>query len=151
MGFLDKIFRPRMDKFLALLQEQAQSTLAGLELLEEFMHSDSNKNAKAGVKAKKAANEARRILFDELNRTFITPIDREDIFAPSHAIDDIMDILKGKSNHYQQKMASLIRETGSELVLAVHQLREHLRVANDHTNAEVARNLSSPFQCCRLR
>jgi hypothetical protein len=60
MGFLDKIFRPRMDKFLALLQEQAQSTVAGLELLEEFMRSDSNKNAKAVSKAEKAADEVRR-------------------------------------------------------------------------------------------
>ena len=32
MGIFDKVFRPRQDKFLALLQEQAQSTLAGLEL-----------------------------------------------------------------------------------------------------------------------
>jgi len=27
-------------------------------------------------------------LIDELNRTFVTPIDREDIFALSRAIDD---------------------------------------------------------------
>jgi uncharacterized protein Yka (UPF0111/DUF47 family) len=30
-------------------------------------------------------------LIDELNRTFITPFDREDIFALSRAIDDVLD------------------------------------------------------------
>ncbi len=66
MGFFERLFRPRQDKFLALLVEQAQSTLAGLELLEEFMRSDSNKNAKAVGKAEKEADEVRRILIDEL-------------------------------------------------------------------------------------
>ncbi len=121
MGFFDRLFRPRQDKFLALLLEQAQSTLAGLELLEEFMRSDSNKNAKAVGKAEKAADEVRRILIDEFNRTYITPIDREDIYALSRAIDDVMDyayttvdemdILKVDPNPYLQKMASLL--TGS--------------------------------------
>ena len=55
------------------------------------MRSDSNKNAKAVGKAEKAADEVRRVLIDELNRTFITPIDREDIYALSRAIDDVMD------------------------------------------------------------
>ncbi len=56
-----------------------------------------------------------------LNHTFITPIDREDIYALSRAIDDVMDyayttvdemdILKVDPNPYLQKMASLL--TGS--------------------------------------
>ena len=39
----------------------------------------------------KDADEVRRILIDELNRTFVTPFDREDIFALSRSIDDVMD------------------------------------------------------------
>jgi predicted phosphate transport protein (TIGR00153 family) len=145
MSFLDRLLRPRQDKFLALLLEQAQSTLAGLELLEEFMRSDSNKNAKAVSKAEKTADEVRRVLIDELNRTFITPIDREDIYALSRAIDDVMDyayttvdemdILQVEPNQYLQKMASLLREAGSELLMAVQQLKDHPSVANDHAKA----------------
>jgi uncharacterized protein len=145
MGFLDKLIHPRKDKFLVLLQEQAQSTLAGLELLEEFMRSDCNKNARAVGKAEKDADEVRRVLIDELNRTFITPIDREDIYALSRAIDDVMDyayttvdemdILKVDPNPYLQKMASLLREAGSELSMAVQQLKDHPNVANDHAKA----------------
>lgn len=145
MGFLDKLILPRKDKFLVLLQEQAHRTLAGLELLEEFMRSDSNKNAKAVDKAEKTADEVRRVLIDELNRTFFTPIDREDIYALSSAIDDgmdyayttvdEMDILKDEPNPFLQKMASLLRGAGSELLLAVQQLKDHPSVANDHAKA----------------
>ncbi len=39
----------------------------------------------------KSSDEVRRILIDELLRTFVTPIDREDIFALSRAIDDVID------------------------------------------------------------
>ena len=37
---------------------------------------------------------ARRILIDELNNTFITPIDREDLFDLSRHIDEILDYAK---------------------------------------------------------
>lgn len=39
----------------------------------------------------KKAEEVRRILIDQLLCTFITPIDKEDIFALSRAIDDMME------------------------------------------------------------
>jgi predicted phosphate transport protein (TIGR00153 family) len=154
MGILDKLFRPRQDKFLGLLQEQAESTLQGLELLEIFMRSDSNKNAKAVRKAEKGADEVRRILIDELNHTFITPFDREDIFALSRAIDDIMDyayttvdemdILKVEPDQYLRKMAGLLHEAGNELLFAVQEIKNHPNVANDH--AKSAKSLENQVE-----
>jgi len=37
-------------------------------------------------------------IFDRLNRTFITPIDREDIARLAHAIDDVTDAVYGAAN-----------------------------------------------------
>ena len=36
------------------------------------------------------ASELRRVLIDELHRTFITPLDREDIFNLSHCFEDMV-------------------------------------------------------------
>lgn len=68
----------------------------------------------------KEADEVRRILIDELNQTFVTPIDREDIFALSRAIDDILDyaystvdemvVLQVKLNSFLQQMVLLFRD-----------------------------------------
>ena len=66
------------------------------------------------------ADEVRRILISELNRTFVTPFDREDISALSRAIDDIMDyawttvkemeMLHVTPTPYLQRMVSLLQE-----------------------------------------
>ena len=102
-----------------------------------------DRTASALLEAKeKEADEARRILIDELNKTFITPFDREDIFALSRSIDDVLDyaystvsemeILKVKATPFMQRMAALLRDAAFELSMAVNALEEHPAVANDH-------------------
>ncbi len=43
------------------------------------MRKPNKRNARRVRELEKEADEVRRILIDELNRTFVTPIDREDI------------------------------------------------------------------------
>ena len=141
MGIRD-LFKPREDKFMRLLVEQAAKTVEGMELLEEFMESNDREVAKRLVQVEKEADEVRRILIDELNRSFITPIDREDIFALSLTIDDIVDyanstvdemvMLEVESNSYLRRMVSLVREAAHEIYMGVLRLQDHPSVANDH-------------------
>ena len=91
----------------------------------------------------KEADEVRRILIDELNRTFVTPIDREDIFALSRAIDDMVDyafstisemeILKVSPTAHMQRITSLLRDAAAEIDLAAQRLKDHPGVAMEHT------------------
>ncbi|MFQ5812691.1 MAG: DUF47 domain-containing protein [Anaerolineae bacterium] len=141
MGIRD-LFKPREDKFMRLLVEQAAKTVEGMELLEEFMEATDREVAQRLVQVEKEADEVRRILIDELNRSFITPIDREDIFALSLTIDDILDygnstvdemvILEVESNPYLRRMVSLVREAAHEIHMGVLRLQDHPNVANDH-------------------
>jgi len=141
MGIRD-LFKPREDKFMRLLVEQAAKTVEGMELLEQFMESTDREVAKRLVQVEKEADEVRRILIDELNRSFITPIDREDIFALSLTIDDIIDygnstvdemvMLEVESNSYLRRMVSLVREAAHEIYMGVLRLQDHPNVANDH-------------------
>ena len=71
---LRNLFKPRQDKFLRLIIEQAAKTLEGMEALTEFMKAPSEETARQVRKAEKEADELRRILIDELNRTFVTPL-----------------------------------------------------------------------------
>jgi uncharacterized protein Yka (UPF0111/DUF47 family) len=81
-------------------------------------------------------------LIDELLHTFITPIDREDIFALSRAIDDIIDygystvdemeILDVDPNPHLQHMVSKLRKAAEEIHLGVLRLEDHPNVANEH-------------------
>lgn len=88
------------------------------------------------------ADEVRRILISELNRTFVTPMDREDISALSRAIDDIMDyawstvqemeLLHVTPTPYLQRMVSLLHEAAREVHLAMLRLKDHPEVASEH-------------------
>ena len=87
------IFRKRkkQNRFLELLTQQAEFTVQGLEALREYVKQPDEALAERVSQIEKEADEARRILIDELNRTFVTPFDREDIFALSLTIDDVLD------------------------------------------------------------
>jgi predicted phosphate transport protein (TIGR00153 family) len=137
-----KIFKPRQDNFLKLINEQAILTLKGTELLEKYMETPSLSMADQITHTEQEADEVRRILIDELNRTFITPFDREDIFSISRTIDDVLDyaystvtemkILKVAPTPYMVRIASLLHDAANEIFQAVQRLKEHPGVANDH-------------------
>jgi hypothetical protein len=143
-----EFFKPRQDRFLELLIQQAEKTLEGLVALEAYMKKAGEKNAAAVVHAEKEADEIRRILIDELNRTFVTPMDREDIFALSRAIDDVMDyaystveemqILEVEPNDYLRRMVSLLHEAASEIHLAMLRLKDNPGVASEHASGAKA-------------
>jgi len=139
---MKRIFKRRQNIFIQHIKDQAQLTLEGLDALKTFL-STQDPAASALLDAKeKEADEARRILIDDLNRTFVTPFDREDIFALSRTIDDVLDyaystvseleILKVSPTGYMQNIASLLRDAAYELSQAVNCLDEHPAVANDH-------------------
>jgi predicted phosphate transport protein (TIGR00153 family) len=137
------IFKPKPNKFILLLGEQANLTVKGLELLKQYLENEDTVLAKQISATEKEADEVRRVLIEELMRTFITPFDREDIFSLSREIDDVLDytnttvdemeILDVSSTPYMQRMASLLYEAALEVDLAVQRLQDnHLNVANDH-------------------
>jgi predicted phosphate transport protein (TIGR00153 family) len=137
-----KLFKKKPNVCLKYIHNQAQLTLEGLEALKEYMSSQDPKAAALLTAKEKEADEARRILINELNRTFITPFDREDIFALSRTIDDVLDyafstvtemeILKVKPTTYMHRIASILRDAAFELLQAVDRLEEHPGVANEH-------------------
>jgi uncharacterized protein Yka (UPF0111/DUF47 family) len=136
---LKEFFRPKKDKFVQLLIQQAEITLEGMDALEVFMKTGSDDAASRVVRAEKAADEVRRILIDELHRTFVTPIDREDLFALSRAVDDVMDyaystveemqILGVVPNDFLRRMVSLLKDAAGEIHLAMLRLKGNPGVA----------------------
>jgi len=137
-----KLFKKRQNVFTGLLQQQATLTYEGLEALTAYMKDHNEETAARLTKKEKEADEVRRILIDELNRTFITPFDREDIFKLSRAIDDVLDyaystvdemeILDVYPTPYMLRMASLLKDATYELLMAVLRLDGNIGVAAEH-------------------
>ncbi len=136
------LFKKRQNIFIQLIHDQASLTLEGMDALSKYL-ATRDPAASALLTAKeKEADEVRRIFIDELNRTFVTPFDREDLFALSRTIDDVIDyaystvsemeILKVEPTTYMQRMASLLRDAAYELLLAVERLENHPGVSSEH-------------------
>lgn len=142
MGFLRNLFRAKPDKFLVLLEQQADFTVQGMEALAAYMESPNQASADEVTRLEKEADEVRRILIDELNRNFVTPIDREDIHALSRAVDDIIDyafstvgemsMLEVQPNDYLRRIVSLLVDATREVYMGVIRLSDHPGVAEDH-------------------
>jgi predicted phosphate transport protein (TIGR00153 family) len=146
-----KLFRKRQNVFIRLIHDQALLTLDGLEALKDYCETQNPDSAKLLTSKEKEADEARRILIDELNRTFVTPFDREDIFSLSRTIDDVLDyaystvsemeLFKIQVTPFMKRMASLLRDAAYELLMAVDRLEQNPHVAGDH--AQRAKSLEN--------
>lgn len=139
---MQNLFKKRQNIFLKLLHDQASLTLEGMDALNRYLATRDPEESRMLTIKEKEADEARRIFIDELNRTFVTPLDREDLFALSRTIDDVIDyaystvsemeILKVEPTTYMQRIATLLRDAAYELLLAVDRLEKHPRVATEH-------------------
>ena len=139
---MKSLFAKRQNTFYKLLHDQANATLEGLDAFLSYIKNPTPE-ASAAVKMKeKEADEFRRILICELNKSFVTPIDREDIFALSRSIDDVLDyaystvteieVLKVKPTSNMERIVKLLRDSANEILMAVDRIADHPGVANEH-------------------
>ncbi|HLG50362.1 MAG: DUF47 family protein [Chloroflexi bacterium] len=138
----NSLFHRKRPDFLKMLLDQARLTREGLQAFESYARTGNEADAARVTQLEQEEDELRRILIDDLNRSFVTPFDREDIFALSRAVDDMLDyaytsidemqILAVKPNEYVARLASILREAADEIYLAIQNIRDHPNVANDH-------------------
>ncbi|NLG70557.1 MAG: DUF47 family protein [Chloroflexi bacterium] len=134
--------KKKSNRFVELLAQQSEYTVKGLETLLQYVKKRDDSLAQKVSDIEKEADEVRRILIDELNRTFVTPFDREDIFSLSLTIDDMLDyanttvdelvMFKVKPNHFLERIVSLLTNAAVEIHRGVLRLEDHPNVANDH-------------------
>ncbi|MHC1681790.1 MAG: DUF47 domain-containing protein [Clostridiaceae bacterium] len=84
---------PREDKFFDMFVTYAETIHKSSVLLKEFLVDVSNpqEKYKAIKDLEHEADNHLHNLFEELNKSFITPIDREDIHMIGRTLDDIID------------------------------------------------------------
>jgi hypothetical protein len=88
-------FTPKEPKFFPLLKEMSKVSLKASDLIIECVQLQDHESA---VECYRLIKEQEKIgdklsarIFDELNSTFITPFDREDINALANRLDDVTD------------------------------------------------------------
>src|SRR3954453_85925 len=89
-------FRPADTTFYDLFVQSAQHLVEGASLLAEML---GDGNDRVGIAqrmrdAEHAADETTHDIIRRVNTTFVTPFDREDIYALASMLDDVMDFME---------------------------------------------------------
>ena len=95
MGILSWLI-PQEKYFFNMIDEQSHNVLLGVDALVDMLKNYTDIDNKR-EKIKKIENDGDKMVHDifaELNKTFITPIDREDISKLTSSLDDILDNLE---------------------------------------------------------
>jgi len=84
---------PREEKFFDLFDRLASQLVIGTEVLEDvLMHYEHRHTAVSRMRdIEHNADLIVHEIMDRLNKTFVTPLDREDIHALAHVMDDVLD------------------------------------------------------------
>ena len=151
---LREFFFPKEKNFSKLLLDQADKRLDGIIALEEFMHKPGSESGDKVKRLEQDADDMRHVLIGELNQSFITPFDREDIFALSRAVDDVMDYAKStvgemvlfnvQPNEALIKMVNILRRQAEEISRAIFHLQSKPSLGLEH--AQKAKKLENEME-----
>jgi hypothetical protein len=91
---------PRKQAFFELFNQAAQNMVVGSRLLKIMMESyhDIERQAREIKRIESAGDAITHTIIRNLNQTFITPIDREDIYALASSVDDVLDFVEAISD-----------------------------------------------------
>jgi predicted phosphate transport protein (TIGR00153 family) len=85
---------PKETSFYDLFAKAADNLVVGAGLLTELLGADKAERAAIAERmrdAEHASDEITHSIYNQLNSSFITPFDREDIYQLASLLDDVMD------------------------------------------------------------
>src|SRR4051812_37062545 len=98
-GLLSRLM-PKQENFFELFIALADNLHRAAEVLVEMFQKYDNpeKSAERIMDLEHVGDKLTRALFTRLNKSFITPFDREDIQSLSSHIDDVLDLIDAASS-----------------------------------------------------
>jgi uncharacterized protein len=92
-----RFFLPRDDKFLPFFERSADNLRDAANVYASLAKANSRDDIVAVrdqiKKLEHIGDELTHTIFEELNRSFITPFDREDIYSLTKRMDDVLDLM----------------------------------------------------------
>ncbi|ABZ85276.1 conserved hypothetical protein, possible phosphate transport regulator [Heliomicrobium modesticaldum Ice1] len=115
--------KPREDKFFTLLEQSARIVHRGSTVFQSLMKDYQLLSVKMAeiTEVEHEGDDITANISDQLNATFITPIDREDIYTLSNRLDDILDNIHGTIERMHLYQTG---EPSEDLVVLVNVLAE---------------------------
>lgn len=127
---------PKEEDFFLLFRKQAALVREACDQLHEMMEKFDRleERTKALKDTEHRADLVTHEIFERLNRTFITPLEREDIHALASGLDDVIDAAEAIASRLvlfniqgptpeSIKMTAILRDCGRQIEQAVENLK----------------------------
>lgn len=159
MSVIDKInaglkfLVPKDESFFPLFESQARCTLAASKLLNDLIYQKTDLEREAIFnKIKELEGEADNYthkVYEQLNVSFLTPFDREDVHALASHLDDVLDYIYAVSQRIQwyKPKPKKISEEFKNFVTVIGKMAEEVEVAVFHLR-DAAKNKELILQSC---
>jgi predicted phosphate transport protein (TIGR00153 family) len=132
---------PREPKFFDLFEKSVANVAKAAKELADFLEDYTNVPLKVAriTELEHAGDAITHQIMEQLHRTFVTPLDREDIALLTERLDDVMDFIEDAANAMllyrieqpttrAREMAAILVTMTSELVVAVPLLRNRSKM-----------------------
>jgi predicted phosphate transport protein (TIGR00153 family) len=127
---------PRERQFFTLFRENAANFMESLRILNDLLNGDADDFQRRHRELRDLehrGDEVTHNIIKELNTTFITPFDRDDIYALSSALDDVIDLAEEAADTIvldridaitppAREMGAILLQIGQEMVQAFDKL-----------------------------
>jgi uncharacterized protein len=133
---LNKLFAPREREFFDLFEEAGGNLVRAAGLLERMLEEwpDHGELAKDILACEHEGDRITHDIIQRLNKTFVTPIDREDIHELASALDDVVDFIEEVSDFFglyrieapmaqAQQLAQILNLSCRQVAAAIPRLR----------------------------
>jgi predicted phosphate transport protein (TIGR00153 family) len=119
---LSSVIAPREREFFDLFEEAAGNILRAADLLEQMLrdYPESDHLAREILICEQEGDRITHDIIQRLNQTFVTPIDREDIYALASGLDDIVDFTEEVADYLGLYKIEAPMEQAQQLAQVLH-------------------------------
>jgi predicted phosphate transport protein (TIGR00153 family) len=123
MARLSQLFAPKEREFFDLFEEAGANIVRASELLERMLEAwpDASELARDVVVCEQEGDRITHDIIQRLNSTFVTPIDREDIYALASALDDIVDFIEETADFLSLYRIEAPMDKATEMARILHE------------------------------
>jgi uncharacterized protein len=140
---LSSVIAPRDREFFDLFEEAGGNIQRATGLLEEMLreYPERSELAREILICEQEGDRITHDIIRRLNQTFVTPIDREDIYALAAALDDVVDYTEEVADYLglykieapmeqAQQLAKVLQQCGRQISEAMPRLRGFKDIAH---------------------